>query len=340
MFTARVFSLAAVCALAAGCSDDGPSASWQTVFEAQPASLLSVWPATHDNVYVVGGDARDGKGPAMLHYDGSAWTRIATGLDRVDLWWTFGFADGTVYASGSAGTILRYKDGQVTSMPTPGAGTSVIVFGLWGAAPNDMWAVGGISGGGGSGFVWHYDGTAWTARADLPADVPTEHTVFKVNGRSSTDVWMVGSGGLCLHWNGTALERSTVNTDGSLISVAAMDDRMIAVGGNFDGVLYENADNSAQGWQSALAAGGPVLSGVAGRGKDAYAVGRSGTVLHRGSNGWAVEDTKQATLQNLHATAIDDAGGVWAVGGSYDEVPTKQGVLIHRGNEPIGDSIP
>jgi hypothetical protein len=321
-----------LCGLAA-CSD-GPSGSWHSVLSDQPTALLSVWSASPRDVYVVGGDARDGKGPVALHYDGAAWQRLDTGIKNIDLWWTFGFTDGTVFMGGSGGTILRSKQGTVTAMPTPGLQTSVVVFGIWGAASNDVWAVGGLAGGAGGGFVWHYDGTAWTARNDVPGD----RTVFKVTGRSTSDVWMVGSAGLGLHWNGSSLDRSDVGTDGSLLSVAGMDDRFVAVGGNFDGILYENADGDGS-WKSALSQGGPLLNGVAASGSTAYAVGHGGTVLGRGSSGWKVENTSGATTQNLHAITIDSAGGVWVVGGNFDDAPTTRGVLIYRGTEMIGGTI-
>lgn len=333
MSTARVFALFAL----AACSDP-PSESWQAVLSDQPAALLSVWPAGPRDVYVVGGDARDGSGPTALHYDGTAWQRIATGVTNNDLWWTFGFADGTVFMGGAGGTILQYKQGTVTAMPTPGRLTSVVVFGIWGAASNDVWAVGGVPGGGGGGFVWHYDGAAWTARSDVPADVSSGHTVFKVSGRSASDVWMVGSAGLGLHWNGSSLDRLDASTDGSLLSVAGMADRYIAVGGNFDGILYENVDGDG-GWKSALPAGGPLLNGAAASGGAAYAVGHGGAVLRRGSTGWSVESTNAVTSQDLHAVAIDAAGGVWAVGGDFDNPPTTGGVLIYRGADTIGGTI-
>jgi hypothetical protein len=336
MWKARAIAL---CGLAA-CGGGTSSAPWQAVLSDQPTALLSAWANTPSDVYLVGGDAHDGNGPVALHYDGTTWNHLATGVTNTDLWWTFGFADGTVFASGSGGTILKYSGGAFTKMTTPGEGTSVIVFGMWGAASDDVWAVGGTAGGNGGGFVWHYDGTSWTANADVDPDTLSMNTVFKVSGRAATDeVWMVGTMGLTLHWNGTALDTSNVATDGSLLSVASMSDRFIAVGGDFDGILYENVDGSSAGWQSALPSGGPLLNGVAASGDTAFAVGHAGTVLSRSSSGWSVEDTGGVTAQNLHAAIIDPAGGKWAMGGNFDDSPTTNGVLIYQGTETIGGTI-
>src|SRR5687767_2169163 len=150
--------------LGACSSDDGSDdPSWAVVFEDEPSSLLSVWGSSATDVWVVGGDPRTGTGPIVHHYDGVGWTKLDTGQRNVDLWWVTGFAGGPVFMSGSNGTILRYQNGAFEKLPTPGGLT---VFGMWGAAPNDVWAVGGNFGGGGGGFAWRYDGSAWTVFAD------------------------------------------------------------------------------------------------------------------------------------------------------------------------------
>jgi len=202
---------------------------------------------------------------------------------------------------------------------------------MWGASATDVWAVGGQNGGSGGGFVWHYDGSAWTASADVPADLASSGTCWKVSGRASDDVWIAGTAGATLHWNGTALERMNVaeaeQQGASLFSVAGNSKGYVTVGGAFDGVLYEN---DGSGWKSALPSGGAILSGVAVSEDDAYAVGQFGTILRRGSSGWATEKPA-VTQQNLHATWIDPAGGAWAVGGQFESSPTSSGVLLYKG---------
>lgn len=318
-------------ALFAACGgDDGPTeAPWVTITESRPAALLSVWGSSATDVYVVGGDPRDGTGPMVFHYDGAAWTKLDTTQRDVDIWWTFGFEGGPVFFSGSNGTILRYQNNTFEKLTTPG---NAIVFGMWGAAPNDVWAVGGNFGGG--NFVWHFDGAAWTA-VTVP-EVTTTDTLWKINGRAANDFWISGTTGITLHYNGTAFERVDVPVEASLFSVAAMDDRFIAVGGAFDGILFEN---DGSGWQSKIPTGGPILSGVTASADQAYAVGQFGAVLKRSSSGsWSAEQDVP-TNQNLHAAWIDPSGGVWAVGGHFDTPPMSGGVLIHKG-DPLQGSIP
>jgi len=315
-------------ALLAACGDDGgdDGPAWGVVTEGRPAALLAAWGSSATDVWVVGGDPRDNTGPIALHYDGATWTKLDTGQRNVDLWWVFGFPGGPVFMSGSNGTILRYQNGTFEKMPTPG---NLIVFGMWGAAPDDIWAVGGNFGGG--GFAWRYNGTSWMASTAVPADVASQGTCWKVNGRSAGDVWISATSGTTLHWNGATLDRMDVPVEASLLSVAGNSQRFVTVGGAFDGVLYEN---DGSGWKSALPPGGPRLTGVAVSETDAYAVGQTGTVLRRGSDGTWASEKLRLTQQNLHAVWIDPTGGAWAVGGQYDTPPMSAGVLLHKG-EPI-----
>jgi len=312
----------ALLAAACGGGDDGPS--WAVVVEDQPAALLSAWGSSATDVWVVGGDPRDGTGPIVHHYDGASWTKLDTGLRSVDLWWVTGFAGGPIFMSGSNGTIVKYQNGVFEKLATPG---TFIVYGMWGAAPDDIWAVGGS--GGGNGFIWRYNGTAWTAFPGVPTDISSQGTCWKVNGRSASDVWISATSGTTLHWNGSVLERMDVPVEASLLSVAGNAERFVTVGGQSDGVLYEN---DGSGWKSALPPGGPKLTGVAVSEDQAYAVGEFGSVLRRGSSGGWTIDKPHVTDQNLHAVWIDPAGGAWAVGGHYDTPPMSAGVLIHKGD--------
>lgn len=310
--------------VATGCSSDPGTPAFEVVAHDQNAALLSVWSSGANDVWTVGGDARDGNGPLVYHYDGATWTKLDSTLRNTDLWWVFGFKNGPVFMSGAAGTIVEYQNGTFTKMTTPG---TLIAFGMWGAEPNDLWAVGGNFGGG--GFAWHYDGTAWTASTQVPADLASQGTIWKVNGRSSSDLWMTGTTGSTLHWDGTTLARTNAATDASLFSVAAQGPRMIAAGGDFDGVLFENTDGTT--WKSVLPAGGPVLRGVAAAGDQAVAVGAYGAILSRSASGeWST--VNPITEQNLHAAFISPDGDTWAVGGQFDQTPTTSGVLVHQGS--------
>jgi hypothetical protein len=119
------FVLCAACVLCASCPQgddaptDEPEPQWFVVHEDLPAALLSIWGPHAQDVWAVGGDALDGAGPTVLHFDGETWSRLDTGETQGNLWWVFGFADGPVYFGGDGGMILRYEAGSFTKMPRP-----------------------------------------------------------------------------------------------------------------------------------------------------------------------------------------------------------------------------
>lgn len=308
-----------------GCPDgDGPAASeWQLVHEELPGALLSVWGTSEDDVWMVGGDGRDGMGPLVIHWDGTSFERIDSGLDSGALWWVFGFPGGPVYMGGEGGTILRH-DGEVfTPMTTPGSQT---VFGIWGASETDIWAVGGTSDGR-DGFAWRLEGDAWVPEPTLPADLASASAVWKIYGTSADDAWLVGHNGLSLHWDGSTLTPGDTGVGSALFTVHANATRYAAVGGFGTGIIVEYEDGA---WHNMTPSGIQGLSGVyVGEDDFAVAVGAYGTVHLRDAAGWHEADTGYPLVESYHAVWVDPAGGVWAVGGETTSLT--DGVLLHRG---------
>jgi hypothetical protein len=286
---------------------------------------MSVWAGAADNVWAVGADPGDGS--VVLHFDGTAWDRLDTGTTG-DLWWVHGFVGGPVFAGGDGGQILRIDESGVTSIPTPGTG---IVFGLWGANPNDLWAVGGNQGGTNGAFVWRLDGEEFSIADGFPAELEATDAIWKVFGRSADDVCMVGTNGTVLRYDGATLATEDAGASVSLFTVHGSSDRLIAVGGFGVGVLLEN---DGSGWVDASPESAPQLIGVTATDTDAYAVGIDGAVYRRGDDGvWELEPTGVGPFLPLHAVAIDPDGGVWAVGGQVLFEPLVSGFMIHKGTE-------
>lgn len=308
---------------------DAGVGSWAVVTESPEAALLAVHGTDSDDVWMVGAD--DGEGPVAVHWDGAAWSRMATGLIG-DLWWVHAFDDGEVFFSGSDAHVARYADGAFERMTTPGLGKHT-VFGLWGATSDDVYAVGAVAGR--NGFVWHYDGEAWT---DLPLpdglpqtearDIPS---FFKVWGTSADDVWVVGGEGVVLRGNArdgfTAVDSGA---DGLLFTVHGTGDRLVVVGGAQNGVLLE-ADGDALVEKTPT--GAPLLQGVCVANDGVtWAVGARGVVYREGAEGFERVNTDlQLDVQSLHAVWVDPQGGVWAVGGNVLSGPLDGGVGIYSG---------
>ncbi len=301
---------------------------WAVVHRELPAGMTSVWGTSARDVWAVGGDAGDGEGPWVLHHDGARWRRMKTGASG-DLWWVFGFEGGPVFLGGAGGLMLRYRDGAFERMQTPGLGT---VFGIWGTAPDALWAVGG-SGGGAGAFAWRFDGSRWSEAAGFPAELPRSVTLFKVWGRGANDVWMVGSSGSAVHFDGQAFTSFDLGTAESLFTVHASRDRFAAVGGFASGTILEN---DGSGWISVTPPGTRQLNGVFLTDAEGWAVGSNGQVYRRGSDGWRMEQTELAVNEDLHSVWVDPDGGVWAVGGQLMSIPLRRGTMIHKGRRIPG----
>lgn len=326
---ARALALSSTLSLAPAlaCTGEPPAEeSWQIVHQDLPGALLSVWGTSATDVWAVGGDARDGTGPTVIRFDGERWVKAPTGQTQGNLWWVFGFEGGPVYLGGDGGVILRYEDGAFAPMTTPGSET---VFGIWGASPDDVWAVGGASDGAG-GFAWRLSGTTWIPEPTLPAEVPAGAAIWKIFGAAADDAWLVGSNGVALHWDGSALTQGDTGVGSSLFTVHSKGGRTAAVGGLATGIIVELEDGQ---WNNVTPDPPPPgLAGVTlGAGGTGIAVGTFGAVYTRSDAGWTAEDLGFTVADNLHGSWIDDRGGLWAVGGQTFSLPYTKGLLIHRG---------
>lgn len=315
--------------------DAAPVSSWRQVFTGLPGALISVWGTSSTDVWAVGSDTHDGRGPLVLHFDGTRWVRRVASASG-DLWWVHGFANGPVFAGGSNGAVFRYdKDsngtgGHFTAVPAPK--TKGTVFGIWGTSAKDVWAVGGDTTFGTGSFVWHSDGTAFVEWTDLPVDAKTFSAFFKVWGTSATDAWVVGSGGVTLHYDGKGFSHVAAPVADPLFTVhVAPGGRRTAVVGGFDlGVLLER--NGASDWQAAsLPDGTRQLFGVALTSSSGWAVGADTAVLSGASGAWKREKTGLVADKALHAVWVDPENGVWAVGGDVLTPPLGAGTLVHLG---------
>jgi hypothetical protein len=321
------------------CTEDDapPRGRLSLVLHDLPAALLSVSGGSPTDVYAVGADPDDGLGPLVLHYDGTMWTRLPSGAGG-DLWW---IGDrpigGDFYMSGTGGLVLQYDPASdtFTRHTTPGSET---IYGIWGTAPDSLWAAGGDDENvDTSGVVWRFDGDAWTAQdlsAVNPAGVPL---LFKIWGRSDGDVYAVGARGVILHYDGRAWSSLTSPVGNQLFTVHGSQSLTATVGGFFlNGMIAEREGNA---FVSRTPAGTPQMNGVFippdGRG---VAVGREGAIAVRTSSGWELRDSGLDTILDFHAAWVDAEGGIWAVGGDLS-IDLNQGMLAYGGPASVGSGM-
>jgi hypothetical protein len=290
------------------------------------AAFMSVGGTGPEDVWVVGAQP-DPLAPAtVLRRRDGAWTPIETGTLH-PIWWVHAFDGGPTFLGGGGATVLRVDGDVVSRTPTPPFFGNT-VFGVWGASPDDVWAVGGFAGR--AGFIWRYDGATWTS-VDLPDDLPRTAdgelpSLFKVWGRSSDDVWVVGGLGTVLHFDGSDWEIVPSDTTRPLFTITGNDDEVFIVGGDSRGVVLRG-DRS--GLVDDTPPGAPLLQGATvDRKGRAWIAGANGYAARQKGGGWREVDlglTEQP--QSVHALWSDGEGAIWGAGGGVLSATLDEGVV-------------
>jgi hypothetical protein len=318
-------SLAVLSISLCGCPREAPQTTWHTAFDASSLGwLLDVSGPAADDLYAVGGAPDAG---LARHFDGEAWTAVALPAGPL-LNWTHAFGRDDVRLVGNGGTVLRWDGASFAVQPTP---TDQNLWGVWGASPDDVWAVGGNGTFGSEPVILHWDGSGW-AKAALPVlQKANVAAFFKVWGASASDVWVVGHHGTVLHWDGAAWTEALVGASDDLISIwGTGPDHVVAVGGRGNGIV-SHYDGHA--WETHSLAPLPGLNGVFLRTPGVvHVVGILGTIARLDGQTFAVLDQYQADKQlDLHAVFADDGGHLTAVGGSFASIqPPYRGIALTR----------
>ncbi len=290
------------------------------------AAFMSVGGTGPDDVWVVGAQPHPQEGPVVLRTRDGAWERVETGQLH-PIWWVHAFTDGPTFLGGGGATVLRVDGDEVTRTPTP-VFFGNTVFGVWGASPDAVWAVGGFAGR--DGFVWRYDGASWT-EIDLPDDLPRSASgeipsLFKVWGRAADDVWVVGGLGTVLHYDGDDWTVVPSGTDEALFTVIGDADEVIAVGGGAQGVVIRGGP---AGFVDDTPRGAPLLQGLTldARGR-IWVAGQGGYAARRDRRDWREMDLGLAEApQSIHALWSDGEGAIWGAGGGVLSPNLDEGVV-------------
>jgi hypothetical protein len=248
---------------------------------------------------------------AVLRRRDGAWQELARSPEHgsVNLGGIAFDAEGALFLAGGSGTLIRLGPGAPAPGLLPAHAPGGETTRLWGASPDDVWAVGSRQtayDGPSVGILRHFDGRTWITLPELPV------SLADVWGSGPDDVWFVGPAGwnggdaTVLHWDGIALTGVPVDVDLPLHAV----------------------------WAS-----GPGDAWALGqrRVNDATWVDES-FVYHWDGATWALDHhAPTLSLDALSGTAADD---LWAVG---QDAATGQAVILHHDGTswtPVTDDLP
>jgi hypothetical protein len=309
-------------------------AKWSVPLSELGGMLLGVWvePGPTPGVYTVGADTQDGLGPLFLRMGAEGWVRVP--IAPSGALWSVNGIDDQVYAAGTSGRVVRYDPatGGVTDLSI---GVNAPLYGVWGSSTSDVWVAGGnVDGTEPTTVLYHHDGTSWTPVA--PPAAADDLTLFDVWGEAADDVWACGEGGLVLHFDGSAWTGGPSAPLESLFAIHGAAPT-IAVGGTVEPTIVEG--NASSFTPTAVPVGSETLRGVFGSPKgDAWASGLGGTVLRRTRGAWRpVTDVPSVPGNDLHAVSLDDAGGVYLVGG--DLLGLDKGSLLYFGPRTLPTTV-
>ncbi|WP_164019613.1 WD40/YVTN/BNR-like repeat-containing protein [Pyxidicoccus trucidator] len=138
-----------------------------------------------------------GESGRIQHWDGTRWTRVASGTTS-ELLGVHAVSATETWAVGRDGTVLRSSGGAFSAVD---AGTRQHLQSVWASGSSDLWAVGA------AGTVVRNRGSGFQA-----VDAGTTQRFNDVWGSSPEDVWLVGEGGTVRHHDGNALASISTNT--------------------------------------------------------------------------------------------------------------------------------
>jgi hypothetical protein len=316
--------------------DGAGQASWRTILQHLDGTLLAAWGTSAKDVYAVGGPRGNTPYKALvMHYDGMAWTRLdANNADTY--WWVHGSSATDVWMTGDNGRISHWDGANFVDHSIK---TKATIFGVWAAAPNDAWAVGGTpdtGSGTDNDVVLHWDGAAWT-----PSPLPQAlgRTYFKVWGANADDIYVVGEAGTI--WHRAARAWTLVSTPpiahGTLLTVHGCAANDVYAVGSRDVLHFDGAR-----WAAERVTLENDVNGVACSAAGVVIVGFGGSKQRKIAGVWN-DDFGTKPYSDLHGAWIDPDGGMWAAGGSFIADPqpgvTRDGVLAYYGTGSISTTI-
>lgn len=235
-----------------------------------------------------------GASTTFLHWNGSTWSTVATGLANVTYNDIFCLSKNNCHVAGNAGVSINVPtiaDWNGTTWTATAlnvgsiAGSQVSVHC---STATDCWSVGAVGQNKNNSHFYHWNGATWSS--SLLSGVNT--TDFPYNGvfcTSTSNCWAVGASANFGHWTGAA-------------SWAIVATGMPTV--QYNGIYCSTAS-------------------------DCWVVGNvnaaNDTILHWNGTAWSRDTSNPTPAVNLNSVACYDSNDCWAVGAASGSHP----VFVH-----------
>ena len=246
----------------------------------------------------------------------SNW-QIMDNASQRQLWGIHEAGDGTCYACGEAGTVLRLDGDSWNLLPAP---CELSLHCLWDSGS-------GLYAAGQQGKIYRFDGDSWSLHFDLHLDL----TILALWGSAPDCIFAAGDEGLVLHFDGLGWKRMPSGTQSALYGLWGWGPDRLLAAGDFGLVLRYNGRE----WAEFNVGTENFLYDVWGPSPhDIYAVGLSGTLAHFDGSRWQLLPTRMRDdLLSISGNA--DASQVYAVGtrGRIMQLQNGQWSAEHSGTD-------
>lgn len=305
--------------------DDGAQSELSVEVAAVEGGVILSGYQNGDTMVMVGGTlspapGQEYGGPGTVFWidqdEPNSVCRRENASDRT-LWWVEGQGDGSWFAVGEQGAILRY-DGD--SLVDESVATDAILYGV---RPGEQAvAVGGDPFDTQEGEIWQRsaDGTWEALHTGLPG------VAFKI-----WENWIVGVGvAWTLEDDGTLVEHFPPNNARLLTVRTRAADDVWAVGGSQSGIVLHFDGEQWEEIEFDTACGNGGLNGVwTGEGEDIWVAGFFGAMARYDGEKWICPQPA-STLEHLHAVWPSD-DGMWWGGGALLSAGGNAGLLGREG---------